>query len=357
MKIKLEYIWLDGYTPEPNLRSKTKIIEWDALKNPMMQTKREMAINGRVIPCPEELPKWSFDGSSTKQAEGNSSDCILNPVRVILDPARLDAFLVMCEVLNADHTPHHTNTRHTLEDDTQYWFGFEQEYVFMREGRPLGFPKDGYPQPQGPYYCAIGNNNVDGRDMAEEHLQICLEAGLNVTGINAEVMLGQWEYQLLGSGPQRSSDDVWLSRYLLIRIAERYGIKVDFHPKPIKGDWNGSGCHINFSSDLMREVGGKELIDSICETFKERHEIHIEAYGSSNDERLTGLHETASIKEFSYGVADRGASIRIPVELAEKGVGYLEDRRPSSNVDPYKATHVICESLKMSEKKHETVTV
>jgi len=357
MKIKLEYIWLDGNTPEPNLRSKTKILEWDAMKNPALQTRREIASNGRIIPFVEELPDWSFDGSSTKQAEGNKSDCILKPVRVILDPARVDAFLVMCEVFNPDSTPHKTNERHKLEEDEQYWFGFEQEYVFMREGLPLGFPKDGYPKPQGTYYCGIGNNNVDGRDMAEEHLQICLEAGLNITGINAEVMLGQWEYQLLSVGPKRSSDDVWLSRYLLIRIAERYGIKIELHPKPVKGDWNGSGCHINFSSDLMREVGGKELIESICDTFKERHQTHMKVYGSYNEERLTGLHETASIDKFSYGVADRGASIRIPVELSEKGMRYLEDRRPSSNVDPYKATYVICESLKMSEKNHQTVTV
>ena len=357
MKIKLEYVWLDGYKPEPNLRSKTKIIEWDAMENPTMQTNRAMTDTGRILPCVEELPDWSFDGSSTKQADGDKSDCILKPVRVISDPARLHAYLVMCEVFNPDNTPHKTNTRHKLDDDDQYWFGFEQEYVFMKEGKPLGFPKDGYPQPQGTYYCAIGNANVDGRDMAEEHLQICLESGLNITGINAEVMLGQWEYQLLSVGAKKSSDDVWLSRYFLIRIAERYGIKVELHPKPVKGDWNGSGCHINFSSDLMREVGGEDLIGSICATFKERHSIHMEAYGSYNEERLTGLHETASIDEFTYGVGDRGASIRIPVELSQKGVGYLEDRRPSSNIDPYKATYVICESLKISEQEHQTVTV
>ena len=340
-KSKLEYLWLDGYKPTANLRGKTKIIE---------------NFSGKL----EDCPMWAFDGSSTRQAEGGSSDCLLKPVAIYPDPVRKNGWVVMTEVLNPDGSPHESNGRATIDDDdNDFWFGLEQEYFLWdpETNLPLGFPKDGYPHPQGPYYCAIGNNNVDGRDMAEEHLQICLEAGLNVTGINAEVMLGQWEYQILGFGATQSSDDVWLSRYLLIRIAERYGIKVELHPKPIKGDWNGSGCHINFSSDLMREVGGEELIDSICETFKERHELHIEAYGSSNEERLTGLHETASINKFTYGVADRGASIRIPVELAENGVGYLEDRRPSSNVDPYKATYVICESLKMSEKNHQTVTV
>ena len=357
MKIKLEYIWLDGYQPEPNLRSKTKILEFDPLKNPKMQSQRQMAMNGRIVPSPTELPLWSFDGSSTQQADGSNSDCILRPVRVIVDPARMDAFLVMCEVLDAEGNPHISNTRHFINNDEQYWFGFEQEYVFTKNNKPIGFPNEGYPNPQGEYYCGVGSDKVDGRDMAEEHLQICLEAGLNITGINAEVMLGQWEYQLFGKGGATASDDLWLSRYFLYRIAERYDIKVEMHPKPVKGDWNGWGCHINFSSDLMREVGGEDLLQSIYNTFENRHSLHIDMYGSSNEERLTGKHETASINKFSYGVADRGASIRIPVELAKKGIGYLEDRRPSSNVDPYKGTHVITQALQIAEEKHKTVTV
>jgi|TARA_R110000851_G_scaffold10396_1_gene37545 glutamine synthetase len=357
MKCKLEYIWLSGERPEPNIRSKTKIWDFEALKNPALQIKREMSINGRLIPCPEELPEWSFDGSSTQQAKGDKSDCILKPVRVVYDPARLDAFLVMCEVMNSDGTPHETNTRHGLSEDKQYWFGFEQEYVLSKNGRPLGFPTDGYPKPQGDFYCGVGTDNVDGRDIAEEHLQLCLEAGLNITGINAEVMLGQWEYQLLSESPTKSSDDLWLSRYLLYRVSERYGLKVDLHPKPILGDWNGSGCHINFSSDLLREVGGQELLDSLCNTFHERHKIHIENYGSFNELRLTGEHETQSINEFSVGVGDRGASIRIPVEFKKSLMGYLEDRRPSSNVDPYRATRVITEAIEIAEKDHTLVIV
>ena len=357
MKIKLEYIWLDGYHPEPNLRSKTKILDFDPLGDPKMQSRRQMAMNGRIVPSPSELPLWSFDGSSTQQADGSDSDCILKPVRVIIDPARIDAFLVMCEVLDADGNPHISNTRQWVNDEDQYWFGFEQEYVFTKNYKPIGFPPEGYPNPQGEYYCAVGTEKADGRDMAEEHLQICLESGLNITGINAEVMIGQWEYQLFGKGAATASDDLWLSRYFLYRIAERYDIKIELHPKPVKGDWNGSGCHINFSSDLMREVGGEQLLQSIYTEFENRHSLHIDMYGSNNEERLTGKHETASINTFSYGVADRGASIRIPVELAKKGVGYLEDRRPSSNVDPYKATHVITQALQLAEEKHKTVTV
>jgi glutamine synthetase len=153
------------------------------------------------LPNVEDLPLWSYDGSSTKQAEGSKSDCLLKPVRVIRDPQRTNAYLVMCEVLNPDNTSHMSNTRNTItEDSSDVWFGFEQEYTLIGEnGRPLGFPEHGHPEPQGKYYCGIGNRNVVGREIAEEHLNICLEAGLEITGINAEVMIGQWEYQLLSS--------------------------------------------------------------------------------------------------------------------------------------------------------------
>lgn len=319
-KVKLEYIWLDGYTPDPNLRSKTKIVDSEEFQGQL-----------------EQCPTWSFDGSSTRQAEGHFSDCILKPVRLVRDPQRDNAWLVLCEVLNPDYTPHPTNTRATSGDDADFWFGFEQEYTLINEnGRPLGFPEQGYPAPQGMYYCSVGHGNVAGRDIVEEHLDVCLEAGLGITGVNAEVLLGQWEYQLFGKGAKTAADDLWLSRYFLNRITESYGVKVEFHPKPVKGDWNGSGLHTNFSTKEMREVGGEENIKAICEAFGKVHKEHIAVYGSSNDQRLTGLHETQSIEKFSYGVSDRGASIRIPVSMPENNwKGYLEDRRPASNADPY----------------------
>jgi len=358
MKVKLEYIWLDGSNPEPNLRSKTKIWDYDPLTPPEDNNKRNIAVNGRIVPLPSELPMWSFDGSSTKQAEGGNSDCLLNPVRVIMDPQRLDAFLVMCEVLNADRSPHLSNTRYGLGDDREYWFGLEQEYILTSKGKPLGFPTEGYPAPQGNYYCGVGTNQVTGRDIVEEHLQVCLEAGLNITGVNAEVMIGQWEYQLFGEGASTVSDDLWLSRFLLHRITERYEVVVDFTPKPIEGDWNGSGLHINFSSDLMREVGGKELFESICKGFGTTHDDHIKVYGSGNEKRLTGEHETQHISKFSYGISDRGASIRVPVSTVESGwKGYLEDRRPASNADPYLLTGQVFKSLCEVEKMFRTIEV
>ena len=340
MLVKLEYIWLDGYQPESNLRSKTKLWDFDPTKYPKYNTFRE---NG---PSPEEVPLWAFDGSSTRQAEGNYSDCLLKPVRIIADPQRKQAFLVLCEVLNPNNTPHESNNRESLISEDQYWFGFEQEYTLIKGGKPLGFPKDGNPDPQGLYYCSVGTRNVHGREIADEHLDVCLSAGLRITGINAEVLLGQWEYQLFGKGAQRASDDLWLSRYFLHRICEKHGVHVEFHPKPVKGDWNGSGLHTNFSSQEMREHGGKEYLENICEELKSRHKEFIKNYGSSNELRLTGDYETADINTFSYGVSDRGASIRIPLGVVNNNwKGYLEDRRPASNADPYKITKLLCEVL------------
>jgi glutamine synthetase len=292
MSFKLEYIWLDGYSPEPNLRSKTKIVSSEPAG-------------------PSDCPEWGFDGSSTEQAAGDNSDCLLRPVRMVPDPARRDGFLVLCEVYGADDSPHETNMRSTFEDDDDFWFGFEQEYTLMVDGLPLGFPADGFPGPQGPYYCSVGIDNCVGREIVELHLDACLDAGLGITGINAEVMKGQWEYQLFGEGAKKAADDLWISRYLLYRTAEDFGVTVSIHPKPVKGDWNGSGMHANFSNTAIREEGGEELITGICEKFATAHDEHIADYGSDNDQRLTGLHETQHISAFSYGVSDRGASIRL----------------------------------------------
>ena len=331
-KYKFEYVWLDGYLPDANLRSKTKILELNDY-------------NGEV----DILPEWSFDGSSTKQAEGRFSDCLLKPVRVYVDPERINGYLVICEVLNPDGTDHASNTRSLIDDDSDdFWFGFEQEYVLMEEGKPLGFPSEGYPGPQGPYYCAVGHGNVAGREIVERHLDVCLEAGIGMTGINAEVLLGQWEYQVFGKGAKKASDDLIAARYFLCRICEDYGVVVDLHPKPLQGDWNGSGMHVNFSNEAMREVGGEALFKQICEAFRPVHKEHIEVYGSNNHMRLTGLHETQSIEKFSYGVSDRGASIRIPVSTANQWKGYLEDRRPASNADPYRVAQRVIRTVRLA---------
>ena len=324
MHLFLEYIWLDGYGKEPNLRSKTKIIDWDATQDITL----------------DSMPDWNFDGSSTMQAEGSSSDCILKPVRMYRDPFRKKslAFLVLCEVYDNEGNPHPSNHRNLIPDDENdsTWWGFEQEYVLSINDRPLGFPVTGFPAPQGPYYCANGSDKVAGRDISEAHLDACLIAGLTITGTNAEVLLGQWEYQLFGKGAKETSDDLWISRFILRRITESYGVTVDLRPKPLLGDWNGSGMHTNFSNAEMRETGGEELFKKIFSDFENKHSEMIKDYGDDNHLRLTGKHETQSIDKFSYGVSDRGASIRIPAQTVRNNWrGYLEDRRPSSNANPY----------------------
>jgi len=330
-KAKLEYIWLDGYKPTQSLRSKTKIVK---------------DFSGKL----EDCPMWSFDGSSTEQAEGGSSDCLLKPIALFPDPARESAWLVMTEVLNADGSPHESNARATIDDDdNDFWFGFEQEYFLWdpETNLPLGFPASGYPRPQGPYYCGVGAKNAYGRDIIEDHLDQCLDAGLNVEGINAEVATGQWEFQVFAKGAAEAGDQIWIARYLAERNAEKYGLSINWHPKPIKGDWNGSGMHANFSNSILREAGSKEVYDTICQAFEPVIHEHIEVYGADNDQRLTGAHETQSIDKFSYGVSDRGASIRIPIATVENGwKGWLEDRRPASNGDPYKIAARIVKTVK-----------
>jgi glutamine synthetase len=257
----------------------------------------------------------------------------------------------MTEVLNPDSSVHDSNGRATIEDDDDdFWFGFEQEYfLWDRETNlPLGFPVGGYPAPQGPYYCSVGAKNAFGRELIEEHLDLCLQAGLNVEGINAEVATGQWEFQVFAKGAKRAGDEVWVARYLLERTAEKYDLSINWHCKPLgDSDWNGSGMHANFSNTVLRTCGSKETYEKICGGFAPRIKEHISVYGADNHMRLTGKHETQSIDKFSFGVSDRGASIRIPVATVQNGwKGWLEDRRPASNADPYKVAAEIIRTVK-----------
>jgi len=329
-KYKLEYIWLDGYEPVANLRGKTLVKDFDS------------------FPTLEMLPKWGFDGSSTRQAEGHSSDCVLKPIACYPDSTKTNGVLVLNEVMHPDGTPHSTNARATILDDPGTWFGFEQEYFFTVDGRPLGFPKEGYPAPQGEYYTGVGYKNVGdlAREIVDKHLDLCLDAGINHEGINAEVAKGQWEFQIFGKGSKKAADELWMARYLLMRLCESYGIDVEFHCKPIRGDWNGSGMHSNFSTAYMREVGGKEYFEALMAAFDKYKNEHIAVYGPDNHLRLTGLHETQSIDKFNYGLANRGASIRIPHSFMDNNYrGYLEDRRPNSAGDPYKIASRILQTI------------
>ena len=324
---RAEYIWIDGTEPTAKLRSKAK-----------------------VVPVGEDPPIWGFDGSSTNQAPGAASDCVLKPVFTCPDPVRQgNNILVMTEVLLPDFTPHPTNTRAACAEaaekyaDQEFVFGIEQEYTFFLGNRPLGFPETGFPPPQGGYYCGVGADEVFGRDAVEAHLDACLRAELGIFGINGEVMPGQWEFQVGTLGPMDVCDHLWVARWLLYRVSENFGINATLAPKPARGDWNGAGAHTNFSTKSMRS-NYQPCIDA-AEALGRRHDLHIAHYGHGIEERLTGLHETCSYTEFRYGVSDRGASVRIPWQVEKDGKGYIEDRRPCANIDPYVVTRLIMETV------------
>jgi glutamine synthetase len=324
---KAEYIWIDGQKPTAKLRCKAKIVR-----------------DG------EEPPIWGFDGSSTEQAPGENSDCVLKPVYICPDPIRGgNNKLVLCEVLLTDMTPHSSNTRAACVAaaekyaDFDMWFGIEQEYTLFQGTRPLGWPENGFPAPQGGYYCGVGADEVFGRPVIEAHLEACLEAGLDISGINAEVMPGQWEFQVGPVSPIEVSDQLWIARWLLYRIGEEFEVSASLDPKPVRGDWNGAGAHTNFSTRQMRE--NYDACVAAAEALGTNPEEHIANYGDRIEERLTGLHETRSFEEFSYGVSDRGASVRIPWQVARDQKGYIEDRRPNANMDPYTVTRLVVDTV------------
>ena len=327
MPYRAEYIWIDGRKPTSLIRSKTKIIA-----------------------SGQEPPLWGFDGSSTGLASGELSDCVLRPVFVRPDPIRGDDnVLVLCEVLTSDMEAHPSNTRAAcVETYEKYknqepWFGLEQEYTFFKDGRPHGWPIGGFPAPQGGYYCGVGSDEIWGRDVVENHTVACMEAGLEISGTNAEVMIGQWEFQIGPLDPVAVGDHLWMARWLLYRIAEDYDISAHLNPKPVEGDWNGAGMHANFSTSAMRE--SYEPIIAACEALGTKVDEHVENYGAGIERRLTGLHETAPWTEYSYGVSNRGASVRIPWQTAQEQKGYIEDRRPNANADPYTVARLMTDTI------------
>ncbi|PYH46754.1 glutamine synthetase [Aspergillus saccharolyticus JOP 1030-1] len=330
-KVQAEYIWIDA---AGGTRSKTRTL-------------------AKTVTSVDELPEWNFDGSSTGQAPGDNSDVYLRPVAIYPDPFRLgDNILVLCETWDSDGTPNKFNHRHEaarlmeVNAKEEFWFGLEQEYTLLgNDGWPYGWPKGGFPGAQGPYYCGVGTGKVYCRDIVEAHYRACLYAGIKISGINAEVMPSQWEYQVGPCQGIEMGDELWMSRFLLHRVAEEFGVKISFEPKPIKGDWNGAGLHTNVSTASTRADGGMKAIESYMKKLEARHVEHIAVYGEGNEERLTGRHETGNIDKFSYGVADRGGSIRIPRQVAKDGKGYFEDRRPASNACPYQITGIIVETL------------
>jgi len=342
-----EYVWVDA---DGGYRSKTKVI------------------HGKKKVTLSDLPNWNYDGSSTGQAPGEDSEVIIKPKAVYHDPFRGgNHVLVMTDMWTptkpdgSGNEPIPSNTRAEAEAlfnqklEEEPWFGIEQEYTLFKNGVPLGWPTSkafsgigptvqlGYPGPQGPYYCSAGADVAFGREMVEDHLDKMLKAGIQCSGINAEVMPGQWEYQVGPCVGIEAGDQLSISRYMLNRVAEKHGYIVSLDPKPIPGDWNGAGCHTNFSTKAMREVDNslETVMKPMFQRLEAAHKEHFSRYGAGNERRLTGKHETASYEEFKWGVADRGASIRVGNDTAIKGKGYFEDRRPASNMDPYVVTSLL----------------
>lgn len=335
-----EYVWIDA---DGHCRGKTK------------------AITGKSSITLEDLPKWNYDGSSTGQAPGQDSEVVLYPAALFKDPFRGgNHVLVMCDCYTPDGEPIKSNTRYAAnkifeaDPEEEPWYGIEQEYTLFKDGTPLGWPSStarsfggptiqlGFPGAQGPYYCSAGADVAFGRDVVEEHMIACLDAGIQLSGVNGEVMPGQWEYQVGPCTGIASGDQLMMSRYILQRVCEKHGVVASLDPKPVPGDWNGAGCHTNFSTKKMREAGGyeKAIIPAIGK-LELKHEEHILAYGEGNERRLTGNHETQCLETFSWGIANRGASVRVGNDTAKTGFGYFEDRRPSSNMDPYRVTSLI----------------
>ena len=358
MLIHLEYIWLDGNNPQ-HVRSKTKIVK-------LKKGSTIHSVFSEYKADPSKMSKWNFDGSSTNQAETSKSELILNPVNAFMDPFKPEkGILVLCEVEFPNGDAHPSNTRAKLRETVQTYdeetmYGLEQEYIIYdkKTRKPLGWPEDSpmgetFPRPQGDYYCGVGADNVKGRDFVDEHAYMCEFAGLEISGINAEVMLGQWEYQIGPVYALEGSDQLWISRYILDRLTEKYDYYINLHPKPYIGnDWNGSGMHLNFSTKSMREdiANKKQLVIDACEKIGENIKEHINVYGTDNHLRLTGANETSSINEFKYGIGDRTASIRIPSSIDDDTTpGYLEDRRPASNGDPYQMVEVMIKTVCVNE--------
>jgi len=303
----------------------------------------------------KDLEEWNYDGSSTGQATTESSEILMVPVALFDDPFRGHGNKVaLCETFSVDGKPTITNFRYfarkIFEADNgnmhDPWFGIEQEYCLMQPVGtglrwPYGWPIGSFPKPQGPYYCSVGSQHNYGREIMDAHYKACLNAGVKIFGTNAEVMPGQWEFQVGTCQGIEIGDHLWMARYLLLRTVELFGIDITIDPKPIVGDWNGSGCHTNYSTEGTRKEGGMDTIKEHMKRLTDTHTRLIRLYGEHNESRLTGKHETSSIEKFSFGVANRGSSCRIPRTTDKAGKGYYEDRRPAANIDPY----VVCSAL------------
>ena len=360
MKFVAEYIWLDG---KNNLRAKSRTVNISVTQQELQ--KRDIM---KEILDVSLYKDWSYDGSSTWQAVGSDSEIIIKPAAVFSDPFRkAPNVLVLCDTYYPNGEPLPNNHRHAAKKifekkpEEKPWYGIEQEFFLMKSCKhcptkpsvnPLGWSKEALPQ--GQYYCSVGANNAFGRKICEQAYHLCLESGVNASGMNAEVAPGQWEIQVGPCEGLDAGDHLLICRYILARVGEIHGVQINYHPKPLEGDWNGTGCHVNYSTVSMREEGGYEKILEAIKKLESKHMEHMAIYGLDNNQRMSGKHETSSYETFSYGVANRGASIRIPRETEREGKGYLEDRRPGGNIDPYQVTSKLFETTVLFNEEKES---
>ena len=324
-----EYVWLDSCG---EVRSKIRTLT--------LEEKHSFQIS--------RIPEWNYDGSSTDQAKTDCSGVRLIPIDRPYKHPFIQGIVVFCLTQGyTEDTPSFKNMMDLSEalKSQECWFTFEQEYTLLQPGTrlPMGWKDSNTPPPpQGPYYCGNGCEGAFGRDLVQDHYQVCLSIGLRLSGLNAEVMPGQWEYQVGPESPVTVCVHAILARFVLLRLAECFNYIVTLHPKPID-KWNGAGMHTNFSTKAMRE-SYQPILDYIT-AMESRHAEHMTVYGKENELRLVGQYETSNFTTFKYGVGDRSASVRIPLHVHADQKGYLEDRRPAANANPFDVVEEMLKTL------------
>ncbi|KAH9628059.1 hypothetical protein HF086_018034 [Spodoptera exigua] len=231
------------------------------------------------------------------------------------------------------------------------WFGMEQYFYLMNptDLRPVGWPKGGYPQSSPLYYCGTGGDKIFGRELIDAHSRCCLYAGIPMWSTNPEVVPSQWQYRVGPSVGINAGDDAWMARFILKILAEQFGVSISFDPKPV-AEWSTSAAGVNFSTLATRGENGISVIQKGIKKLAASHERHIKVYDAHGElDNKTPLSGETMTEKFSAGIADRSCSIRIPRIVAENKCGFLEDRRPASNSDPYQVIDALMRTVILNE--------
>lgn len=332
----LEYIWIDG---RGNLRSKYRTAF------PKFDSYADAAHNYIAV------KDWNYHDSSTYQASTENTEIALIPVAYYLNPffEQGRAFLILCKTYNADGSPTNTNFRHDaeklFESSTSHYldpyFRINQEYFIIQSSGTTNFaPLCSYEQPQPDYYCGVGNVTL--RNLAEKHYQYCLNAHLKISAVNAEMEPTQWQFQIGPSSKISASDELWVARYILVKLSEEFRVCICFKPKSLPNPSNSSSLHLHtsFSTQETRDAqnqNGLKCIYQYIDRLSKKHTEHICIYGHNSNR----VHSGSDYHTFSFASGYRGNNICIPKSVLKAGCGYLEDMRPASNADPYRVTAAI----------------